>query len=83
MKRTITTCDICSSERDVHSRHLPMYRKFDETDGRTFYDEPQIVFETIDICEECLKKCTNIFDQRVQGYGDIVIGKNPNLKNHE
>lgn len=83
MKRTIITCDICGSEKNVKSLRLPMYRMFDDCDGRTFFDNPHIELDAIDICEECLKKSTNIFDQRVQGYGDIVIRENPNLKKHE
>lgn len=76
MKQTIISCDICGSTKNVQNLKIPMYRKFDETDGRTFYDKPEIEFECIDICEDCLRKSTNIFDQRVQGYGDIVINKN-------
>lgn len=80
MKQTIIKCDICGSEKKVISARMPMYRMFDSTDGRTFYDTPNIVFETIDICEECLRKSTNIFDQRVMGYGDIRMLKNPTIK---
>lgn len=77
MELTIVKCDICGSEINVKSHFVPMYRKFDATEGRVFYDEPHIVFETIDICEECLKKCTNIYDKRVQGFGQISINTNP------
>lgn len=72
-KETIIKCDICGSTRDVANHRLPMYRTFDDTDGKTYYKSPQINFEWIDICAECLSKCTNIYDKRVQGYGDIII----------
>lgn len=76
-REVVIKCDICGSTHKVENRKLPMYRTFDATDGRTYYESPQIVFECIDICEECLSKCTNIHDERVQGYGNIVIENNP------
>lgn len=80
MKKTIVQCDICGGVTSVISATFPMYRRFDATEGRAYRDYGiRIVFENIDICEECLKKCTNIFDQRVMGYGDIVITTNPTL----
>lgn len=79
MKKTIFQCDICGSEKNVESLRLPMYRMFDSCDGRTFFDKPHIVLDAIDVCEECLKKSTNIFDKRVMGYGDVTITINPNL----
>ena len=79
MKQTIIKCDICGKEGGVRSMHLPVFRTFDETDGRTFYDEPEVEICSMDICPCCLRKATNIHDRRVQGYGDINIEKNPEL----
>lgn len=81
MIKTITTCDICGKEGKVKNLQLPMYRTFDSTDGRTFYNEPVVCFSSIDICPECLQKCTNIYDERVIG-GDIFIHINPILKSN-
>lgn len=78
-RETIIKCDICGSTHKVENLKLPMYRTFDATEGRAYYKSPQIVFECIDICEECLSKCTNIHDKRVQGYGDITVENNPNF----
>ena len=77
---TITKCDICGSDKSViPDVTLPMYRTFDETDGRSFYEKPQIVFMKLDICEDCLRKSTNVHDRRIQGYGKINIEKNSEL----
>lgn len=59
-----------------------MFRTFDATEGRAYYDNdtPQVHLECLDICSECLSKCTNIHDKRVQGYGDIVIENNPKIQ---
>lgn len=80
MIKTIKICDICGQEGKVHSFELPMFRTFDACDGRTFYDQPMIVTAPVDICPECLSKCTNIHDERVMGYGTISIQVNPMLK---
>lgn len=79
-RETIIKCDICGSTHNVHNFKLPMYRTFDATEGRAYYESHHIEFDCIDICEECLSKCTNIHDKRVQGYGDIVIVKNPKIQ---
>lgn len=81
MKRTIVICDICGGEKPVQTLKLPVYRKFDATDGATSFESPKLAYDTLDICIDCLLKSTNIFDKRVQGYGDIVIAKNPLLGN--
>ena len=80
MKRVTITCDICGSEEEVITVYLPVFRTFDATDGRTFYDTPEIVLEDIDICPCCLRKVTNLHDMRVHGYGSLVLEQNPELK---
>jgi len=80
MKKVTITCDICGSEERVMSLRLPMFRTFDATDGKTFYDTPDIVFEDIDICLCCLGKVTNLHDMRVRGFGKILLEQNPELK---
>ena len=77
MKITTIVCDICGSEENVNTMSLPAFRTFDSTEGRTFYDEPNIGFITIDICPCCLRKVTNIHDRRVMGFGTICIEQNP------
>ena len=81
MKKVTLTCDICGSEQGVlEHATLPVYRKFDSTDGRTFFNPPVIEFRTMDICECCLRRATNIYDKTVQGYGEIIITPNPTLE---
>ncbi len=72
-------CDICGSTKDVKSLTLPVYRGYDGCDGKTYYEHPVVDFEVLDICEDCLSKCTNIHDLRVMGYGGFSIDKNPEL----
>lgn len=80
MKQTIVKCDICgSTEHVLIDVTLPVYRTTDCTEGRMFYNPPVVTFERFDICAECLIKATNIHDNRVMGYGDISIEKNPEL----
>lgn len=76
MKMTIIKCDICGSEINVKSYKVPMYHKFDATEDRSL----QIIFGYMDLCEDCLKKCTNIYDKREQGLGQISIESNPLIK---
>lgn len=80
---TIKTYDICGKEGNVISAQLPMYRMFDSCDGRTWYEHPNVVIKPIDICPDCLRKCTNIYDERVMGYGKISISINPEIKEKE
>lgn len=79
MRQTIVKCDICGSTEHVLGATLPVFRTTDSTEGRMFYNPPVVTFEKFDICEECLRKATNIHDNRVMGYGDITIEKNPEL----
>lgn len=57
-----------------------MYRTFDGCDGKTQYDHLVIHIQPIDVCEDCLMKCTNIHDMRIMGYGGIRIAINPEIK---
>ena len=75
----VIKCDICGSEKRVETFKLPIYRTFDSTDGLTSFEQPHVSFAELDICEECLRKATNIHDRRVMGYGDISIDKNPEV----
>lgn len=73
------SCDICGSTKGVKSLRLPVYRTFDGCDGKTQYEHPKVHIMDIDICENCLAKCTNIHDLRVMGYGGFSVCKNPEL----
>ena len=74
-KQTIIKCDICQSQEDVENERMQMLRNFDCTDGRTFYKH--LVYESVDICKLCLeaniKSGKYLVDERVQGYGNIVL----------
>lgn len=72
-------CDICGSTENVETCQVPAYRTFDGCDGKTIYDKPKLTTITIDICESCRLKMTNIHDMRVMGYGDIAIDRNPEV----
>ncbi len=72
-------CDICGSTKDVYSAMFPVYRLYDGNDGLTQYEHPKVCFKDMDLCYDCLMKCTNIFDGTVMGYGDFSIRRNPEL----
>ena len=68
MKKVITieSCDICGKESKIKKISFPVFRTYDATDGRTSFKEPQIYEDNADLCIECLKKITNVFDSGVQ-----------------
>lgn len=59
MKVSKCVCDICGADNANHYR-IPMYRTFDSTDGKTFYNSPQLVVGDIDLCARCALESTNI-----------------------
>jgi hypothetical protein len=75
VKETIIKCDVCKSQEDVNQEEMQMLRHFDSSDGRSFSDH--FVTETIDLCKQCLdanlKSGKYLIDERVQGYGNIVL----------
>lgn len=75
----ILKCDICGSDEGIKTYRLPIYRLHDGCDGLTQYGRPIVRLADIDICPECLRRCTNIYDDTVMGYGDISIRQNPEL----
>lgn len=79
MKKEIKVCDVCGSEKDVHSLQMPVLRKYDATEGKTFYQPMKLVLRAIDLCEDCLRKSTNIIDLTVMGYGEVKIVENKEL----
>ena len=76
---TIKKCDLCGSEKNVQEWTLPLYKLHDSTDGLTKYDSPHVFFKKLDICQDCLQKSTNIYDDTVMGYSNIFIKTNPEL----
>ena len=75
-RNLIVVCDICRSAKEVESTKIPMKRVYDDCDGRTFYKDPVLTFETIDICKDCKLKIINAqpaTDYRVMGHGEIKI----------
>lgn len=77
----ILKCDICGSDKDVRELRLPVYKLRESCDGLTYYDyeHPKVYMKELDICYDCLMKCTNICDDTVMGYGPIYIQQNPEL----
>ena len=69
MKKTIEicTCDLCGLEDKIKKdvRTL-VYRTFDSTDGRTFYNEPYFEEAKLDLCLNCLKQIVLIHGIGVQ-----------------
>ena len=75
----ILKCDICGSDKGVNTYRLPVYRLHDGCDGLTAYERPMVSLKEIDICQECLMRCTNIYDDTVMGFGRISIRQNPEV----
>lgn len=78
MKKLI--CDICGSEKEVVTLRLPVYRMFDGCDGLTHYKKPHVMLQDVDICNECLRKVTNIKDNSIMGHGGMTMTINPLMK---
>ena len=79
MKIQVVKCDICGSEKDVSAQRLPVFKLHDSTDGRSWFKHPVVDFKVIDICPECLMKCTNIYNDTVMGHVNFLIVQNPEL----
>lgn len=76
----ILKCDICGSDKDIRELRLPVYKLHDGSEGfLTYYEHPKVYMKELDICHDCLMKCTNICDDTVMGYGPIYIQQNPEL----
>ena len=75
----ILRCDICGTEKEVSTLRLPVYRLYDSCDSLTHYEHPDVYLRDLDICYNCLMKCTNIYDNTVMGFGSISIQQNPEL----
>lgn len=82
MSEVITiSCDVCGSSIDHRDyghrekRTMQMLRNFDSCDGKTFYKH--LATSQIHICKVCYNKVLDtgkyLIDERVQGYGSIVI----------
>lgn len=61
MQKTICQCDICGAE-NAKTYTMPTYRTFDSCDGKTFFKEPQLTLNKIDLCDKCALKATNIHE---------------------
>lgn len=76
---TVKKCDVCGSVLNVETHCMPLYKMHDSSDGLTRYQHPVINFKDIDICQDCLQKSINIYDDTVMGYGNFSISTNPEL----
>lgn len=52
-------CDICGADK-AKSYKVPVYRTFDSCDGMTVYKTPRLDVKTLDLCDACALKSTNI-----------------------
>ena len=86
MTKTFIICDICGNEISAykncvtpqdHKVTVPVIFHTNQEDGRPV--EPYISFESIDICNECLMKLTNLHADGCQGYNKYFW----NTKNKE
>ena len=78
MTKTSIICDICGDEILVsdknstnsknHKVTVPVIFHTNQTDGRSV--EPYISFESMDICNKCLMKLTNLHADGCQGYNE-------------
>ena len=76
----ILRCDICGTDKDIRELRLPVYKLHDGCEGfLTYYEHPKVYMKELDICYDCLMKCTNICDDTVMGYDPIYIQQNPEL----
>jgi len=80
MEKKTIVCDACGSEKNVHSLQMPVLRKYDSTEGRTSFQPMALRLREIDLCEDCLRKSTNIIDLTIMGYGEVKIVENKGLK---
>lgn len=65
MTVTECRCDVCGKSGAKNYKVLSL-RKFDSTDGRTFYDKPRVYQSSLDLCEDCAIRSTNLYDEGVQ-----------------
>jgi len=79
MKKEITVCDVCGSNKNVTSLQMPVLRAYDATEGRISFRPMTLVMRPIDLCEDCLRKSTNIIDLTIMGYGEVKIVENKEL----
>ncbi len=79
MTTTITKCicDLCGKEGAKAYRVLA-YRTFDASDGRSFYDPPYVEETSVDMCQECARRSTNIHSVGVMGR-EFRLEKSPCL----
>ena len=78
MTKTSIICDICGNEISVsdknsanpqnHKVTVPIIFHTNQEDGRPV--EPYVSFESIDICNECLMRLTNLHAGGCQGYNE-------------
>lgn len=52
-------CDICGKEGARPAKML-VYRTFDAEDGWLLYETPTFTTESLDLCEDCMLKATNV-----------------------
>ena len=65
--KTIIICDLCQKETHCHKNlAIPVYRTFDDTDGASFYEEPEFSNINGDFCYDCLKKISVVQNVGVQ-----------------
>lgn len=64
MKKEIKVCDVCGSEKDVHSLQMPVLRKYDAAEGKSFFRPMKLGLRAIDLCEDCLRKSTNDYREQ-------------------
>lgn len=68
IKKTIEKyfCDICGKESDTQSISCPVLFLTDQTEGKPV--RPYITYETLDLCDSCLRKVVSVSAIGAQGY---------------
>lgn len=59
MEKKITICDCCGKEGQTEKLTAIAYRTNSFSDGAAF-DKPLVVATTLDLCEDCALKATNL-----------------------
>lgn len=58
-------CDVCGKSGANNYKVITL-RTYDSTEGKCFYEEPKVYQESVDLCDYCAIRATNLYDKGVQ-----------------
>ena len=71
MKETIIKCDICKKQVETQELRIPVRFLTEQNEGKPC--KPYISMTKMDICDDCLLKCTNIEACGAMGYNTYIL----------